>query len=147
MAFYFSADEYRTLNRRATFGITPMVLLCYNMPPEIRFKEWNTVMFGLIPGPRSPTQRMDTFMRPLIDEFLKLGQQYGVETLDAFRNNRRFILRAYLCVVGADMMARLKMMGTLGHRAKRYCEYCEVCVGALQLVYCFCFGCVGKVVY
>lgn len=49
-----------------------------------------------------------------------------VVAANAFRANHLFVLRAHICVIGADMIARQKLMMTLGNRAKSYCEYCNI---------------------
>lgn len=123
LAFYFSTDEYRAISIRARYGVWPMILLCYNLPTEIRFKNWNTLTYGLIPGPDMP-DRVDTFMYPLIAEFKILEK--GIDAYNAYRRYEKFTLRAYVVVIGADMMARMKLMRVLGNRAKSYCEYCLI---------------------
>ncbi|KAI5839074.1 hypothetical protein DFP73DRAFT_484544, partial [Morchella snyderi] len=40
--------------------------------------------------------------------------------------DRRFHLRAHLCLVSADMVAREKLMKVTGNRSYCYCEYCLV---------------------
>lgn len=124
MAFYFSADEYRTIHKRSQFGVWPLMLLCYNLPTEVRFKEWNTLTYGLIPGPKIP-KRVGSFLFPLVDEFKKLEQ--GVLARNAYRNYEEFTLKGYIVVIEADMIARKHLMRVMGNRAKMYCEYCEIC--------------------
>ncbi|RPA85043.1 hypothetical protein BJ508DRAFT_303091 [Ascobolus immersus RN42] len=123
LAFYFGADEYQTISNRSTSGVWLLILLCYNLPPEIRYMESNTMTYGLIPRLNMP-KSVDTFLYPLVDEFLILAR--GICAFNAFRDNEEFVLRAYICVLGANMIARAKFLMFLGNRAKRYYEYCYI---------------------
>ncbi|KAI5819969.1 hypothetical protein BZA77DRAFT_240788, partial [Pyronema omphalodes] len=84
---------------------------------------------------------MDSFLFPLIEEFLKLGE--GIP--DVFNSARqhnsiesRFTMRAFITVVGCDMVGRAKVMNTLGNRAYSYCEYCKIRGIWNRGVYCPC---------
>jgi hypothetical protein len=46
-----------------------------NLPPNKRVKKENLLIAGIIPGPHSP-KKMDTFLRPLVDELKKLECKY-----------------------------------------------------------------------
>ena len=48
-----------------------------NLPRESRFKQENTILVGLIPGPHEPSRDINTFLKPLVDDLLKLWE--GVE--------------------------------------------------------------------
>lgn len=101
LAFYFSTDGVR-LFKTGTFSAWPLLLLNLNLRPEIRFKQENVILVGLIPGPREPKDT-NSFFRPLIDEFKVLSQ--GVEASDG-SSKERFKLRAYITLVGGDMPAK-----------------------------------------
>ncbi|KAI5803887.1 hypothetical protein EDC01DRAFT_594439, partial [Geopyxis carbonaria] len=47
----------------------------------------------------------------------------GMITWNANRKEY-FVMKAYIVLVGADMIGRSKVMRTLGNRAYQYCEYC-----------------------
>ena len=42
-----------------------------NLPREVRFKWENTIVCGIIPGPKEPSYNINTYLRPIVDE---LGQ-------------------------------------------------------------------------
>jgi hypothetical protein len=46
-----------------------------NLPPNERVKKENLLIVGIIPGPNSP-KKMDTFLRPLVDELKLLERMY-----------------------------------------------------------------------
>ena len=43
-----------------------------NLPREIRFKRENVIIVGLIPGPTEPPEVINSYLRPLVCELLKL---------------------------------------------------------------------------
>lgn len=69
------------------------------------------LLVGFIPGPKNP-KNIDSFLYPLIQEFLQLEQ--GIP--DVWNNTRKadFTLKAHICVVGADMPGREKLMNFKG---------------------------------
>lgn len=68
---------------------------------------------GFIPGPKSP-KNLDSFLYPLVQEMQIL--QDGIPgVLNAGLSSslpeqqRRFILKGHICLIGADMVAREKV--------------------------------------
>ena len=51
--------------------VTPILLFNQNLPPTLRYKVKNIMVFGIIPGPSSPGD-IDSFLAPLIDELILL---------------------------------------------------------------------------
>lgn len=103
------------------------MLSCLNFPTELRLKDQNIIMHGLIPGPRQPPSKgagINSFLRPLVDDFLEL--QRAIPHVYNAHLKTHTTLKAHLCLVGADMVARKSLMMTMGHRAKSYCEYCNI---------------------
>lgn len=88
-----------------------------NMPPALRFKKRNMLLVGFIPGPNNPKD-LESFLFPLVQEFLEL--QRGVPDVWNSSRNKLFTLRAHLCVVGADMPGREKLMNFKGIRWRRH---------------------------
>lgn len=103
--------------------VWPIILLNYNLSPEIRFKQENIVCFGIVPGPKKPSD-FKSFLWPLVQQFKILHR--GVEALDGSQLNARFTLRAHIVVIGTDMPAKDMLMGLSGHSARHYCNYCSV---------------------
>ncbi|KAF8577813.1 hypothetical protein K439DRAFT_1363831, partial [Ramaria rubella] len=57
-----------------------LILVNYNLPPEIRMRVENLIPLGVIPGPHSP-KSLDSFLVPFMVECLKLAT--GIRTYDA----------------------------------------------------------------
>jgi hypothetical protein len=105
---------------RRAFYIWPLILVCMNLPPHERFKRQNVLVVGFVPGPNNP-KNLDSFMYPLIEEFLALER--GIKAWNGYRE-KSFILHAHIAVVTGDMPGRSKLQGFKGSRALRYCPYC-----------------------
>ena len=92
-----------------------------NLPRESRFKQENTILVGLIPGPHEPSRDINTFLRPLVDDLLKLWE--GVDMRIASINCTKKICCALMCV-SCDLPAGRKLCGFLGHSARLGCSRC-----------------------
>jgi hypothetical protein len=80
-----------------------------NLPPSVRVKRRNMLLVGFIPGPKEPKD-IDSFLFPLVQEFKALGS--GITAYNAGRHSNVdsiFLLRAYIVLVGADMIGRAKV--------------------------------------
>ena len=127
LAFYFSTDGVCLFRKGRQHTVHPLILINYNLHPELRFRTENIICLGIIPGPKKPKD-LHSFLRPIVDEFKLLAA--GVPAIDASipvdNRLRSFVLHAYICVVGADMPARDGLMGLAGYNARHYCNYCNV---------------------
>jgi len=117
-----STDGFCPFGSSSTpYSCWPVIVTLYNLPPW-----WcNTPAFMfltlLIPGPKSPNQKFDIYMRPLIDE-LKLLWNHGIETFDSYRKEN-FLLRAILLWTISDFPAYAMLSGWSTH-GKLACPYC-----------------------
>ena len=91
-------------HQSATYSMWPVLVIPYNMPPNVCTKESNYMMALLIPGPKSPGKDFDLFMEPLVEELQQLWR--GVLTRDLYSSPPAdFFLRAV--IIGASMIIRL----------------------------------------
>lgn len=63
-----------------TYEAWPIPLYNLNLPRAERVKAENVIPVGLVPGPKGPVD-IESFLRPLIDEFHVLGR--GIAAVDA----------------------------------------------------------------
>ncbi|XP_059636458.1 uncharacterized protein LOC132278633 [Cornus florida] len=70
-------------NMSNAYSMWPVIIVPYNLPPWICMKEPYMFMSLLIPGPKSPGNDIDVYLRPLIDELKELWMD-GVMTYDAY---------------------------------------------------------------
>ena len=80
-------------NMSSTYSCWPIMLVVYNLPPELCMKDEFTFLSMLIPGPKQPGNDIDIYLEPLIDELLELWN--GVYTYD-ISTKKFFNLRAML---------------------------------------------------
>ena len=59
-------------HQSATYSMWPVLVIPYNMPPNVYPEESNYMMALLIPGPISPGKDFDLFMEPLVEELQQL---------------------------------------------------------------------------
>src|SRR5688572_26690970 len=77
-----------------TYTTWPVILIPYNLPPWLCFKQSYLMMSMLISRPKSPGNNIDVYLQPLIDELKELWDN-GVDTWDA-EKKENFTLRAML---------------------------------------------------
>ncbi|KAJ7963951.1 Transposon protein, putative, CACTA, En/Spm sub-class [Quillaja saponaria] len=123
------SDEPRNIrlglatDRFCPFGhsIWPVFVTPYNLPPNMCMKEQYLFLTLVIPGPKSPKQNLDIYLRPLIDDLKKLWN-VGVNTYDAYRGEN-FIMRAALMWTINDFPAYGMLSGWSTH-GNLACPYC-----------------------
>jgi hypothetical protein len=64
-------------NQSSTHSTWPIVLSLYNLPPWLCKKQKYMMMIILVPGPKQPSDRIDVYLRPLVDD-LKILWKPGV---------------------------------------------------------------------
>lgn len=125
MAMVFSTDGFPLLQKKK-FSVWPMILLNLNLPPEIRFKRENVFITSCSPGPVPTDHDLDSFIYPVKRKFEMLGL-VGSRMWDAsVMGGEYFRIKVHLSLVISDMMARFKLLGMMGHRALKFCEYCQM---------------------
>ena len=100
-----------------SIGVIYMAVL--NLPRHIRYKVENVIICGLIPGPKEPSQNINSFLEPLIVELQQLWK--GVEVL---LPTGKVILKAALLCVACDSPAMRKTAGFVAHNALKGCFKC-----------------------
>ncbi|GLU06513.1 hypothetical protein SLE2022_235410 [Rubroshorea leprosula] len=114
-------NPFKSMN--VTYSTWPVILIPYNLPPWLCMKQPNLILSLLIPGPKSPGNKIDIYMQPLIEELQQLWDA-GIETFDASKGER-FQLRAALLWTINDSPARAMLSGwsTRGEKACPCCGY------------------------
>ena len=106
------------------YSVGVMYLVLMNLPRSERFKRENIFLVGLIPGPSEPRHNINSFLTPLVDEFLLLWEE-GVQ----LRHSGSLLLpecfKAALLCVACDMPGSRKVCGFTSHNsAKHGCNKC-----------------------
>lgn len=100
------------------------LLIVNNLPKGDRVKKDNLLTAILVPGPDEPASHsMKSFLQPLIEDLVLLDQ--GIHAIDGWLKER-FILKAHLVSILADMMAVRKMLLFKGPNAIKPCRVCNI---------------------
>ena len=99
----------------------PVFLVNYNMAPTECMKADNIMLSMLIPGPTAPSNNIDVYLEPLVDDLKDLWNQ-GIEVYDSFKKEN-FTLRAMLLWSITDYPA----LGTLAGCKVKGKQACNVC--------------------
>ena len=102
------------------YSLGAIYISVLNLPREERYKQENTILVGLVPGPTEP-DTLNSFIKPLVNDLLNLwnGVQLNVASLSCIRK-----IRAALVCVACDLPAGRKMCGFLSYTARLGCSRC-----------------------
>lgn len=103
------------------YSVGAMYLTIQNLPREIRCKEENVILVGVLPGPSEPKLTMNSYLSPLVEE-LKQGWEEGflVTTSEGVQVNIHIAVSCIAC----DIPASRKVSGFVGHNASLACNKC-----------------------
>ena len=93
-----------------TYSLGAIYMSVLNLPRDSRHKQENTILVGLLPGPHEPKRDINTFLQPLVADFIKLWR--GVDIRIASLNCTKKIRCALMCV-SCDIPAGRKICGFL----------------------------------
>jgi hypothetical protein len=117
-------------NQSSTHSTWPVVLSIYNLPPWL-CKKQKFMMFSIsISGPKQPGDRIDVYLRPLVDDLKKLWRP-SVDVWDEFKRED-FRLHGMLFTTINDLPAHSNM----SKQSKRMGEACLTAVRKHALCGC-----------
>ncbi|VDB96864.1 unnamed protein product [Peniophora sp. CBMAI 1063] len=126
LAFGLFVDWFNAFGKRSSRGHSSGVLyiVCFNLPPELRYRVENMCLVAVIPGPKEPAlQALNHYLRPVIDDLLALWNP-GV-ILSRTATATEVLVRAALLPLIADTPAIRKAQGTLSFSSG--VSPCSVC--------------------
>ncbi|XP_010431497.1 PREDICTED: uncharacterized protein LOC104715823 [Camelina sativa] len=103
------------------YSTWPVLLVNYNMHPTLCMKAENMMLTLLIPGPTAPSNNIDVYLAPLIDDLKDLWHE-GILVYDSFMKEN-FTLRAMLMWSITDYPA----LGSLSGCKVKGIQACIVC--------------------
>ena len=103
-----------------SYSVGVFYLTILNLPRDLRNKQENVILVGIIPGPREPPS-LNSYLKPLVNDLLSFWD--GVELDIGYLNCKRKVSCALLCV-SCDLPAGRKVCGFLGHGAHLGCSRC-----------------------
>nr|XP_009613390.1 uncharacterized protein LOC104106528 [Nicotiana tomentosiformis] len=129
-------NPFRTMS--ISHSTWPVMLMNYNLSPWICMKPEYIILSMIIPGPSSPGNDIDMYLRPLIEELKELWE-IGIDTFDA-ETNQTFRMRAALLCTISDFptLAMLSGWSTKGRLACPTCNY-DTCSQYLKHSHKMCY--------
>jgi hypothetical protein len=109
-------------NQSSTHSTWPVVLSLYNLPPWLCKKQKYMMLTILVSGPKQPGDRIDVYLRPLVDD-LKILWKPGVpEVWDEYKHEE-FAMHGMLFTTINDNPAQRNLSGQ-GKRKGAACPHC-----------------------
>ncbi|CAA7048867.1 unnamed protein product [Microthlaspi erraticum] len=117
-----STDGFNPFNmKNSKYSCWPVLLVNYNLLPDLCMKKENIMLTLLIPGPKQPGNSLDVYLEPLIENLDHLWKN-GEQTYDAF-SKCTFNLRAMLLWTISDFPAYGNLAGCTV-KGKMACPLC-----------------------
>lgn len=119
-------QEFITVNGKHTiYSVGAIYVTILNLPRHMRYKVVNTILVGIVPGPREPSLHINSFLSPLVLELLQLWEGIQcTQLMDSHGSAQPVTLRAALLSVVCDIPGLAKVAGYLGHSARLGCTKC-----------------------
>jgi len=90
-----------------------VILMLFNLPPEIRYQSGQYITVFSSPGPNPPGD-LESFLYSLFEQMAIASE--GIWTWDAV-DSSYFVNKAYISMVLGDMLGSAKLNGMAGHSA------------------------------
>ncbi len=119
-------NAHGTSNSGKALSIGGMYMVCFNLPPELRYNTENVYLVGIIPGPNEPsTSEVNHVLRPLIDGLLVLWQE-GIYLSRTTKHIHGRHIRAALVPLICDLPAARRVSGLGAHSFRLLCSECKL---------------------
>lgn len=100
--------------KHTPYSLGAIYLIILNLPREVRFREENVMILGIIPGPKEPSLHMNSYIQPIVDELLSFDVGLHLKDVSKYGNIYRFRLLGISC----DLPACRKIGGMVSYSAK-----------------------------
>ena len=121
-ALQINVDWFQPYKRRSNISIGVIYMVVMNLPREVRYKQENLIIVGIIPNLPKEPDTLETFLRPLVEE-LKTLWMPGVK-MNTYKYPEGETIRCALLCAAADIPAARKLCGFLSHAANLGCSRC-----------------------
>ena len=119
-------NAHGTSNSGKALSIGGMYMVCFNLPPELRYSAENVYLVGIIPGPDEPsTSEVNHVLRPLIDGLLVLWQE-GIYLSRTTKHIHGRLIQAALVPLICDLPAARRVSGLGAHSFRLFCSECKL---------------------
>ena len=113
-------DFFKPYKHVNNYSMGAIYCVLMNLPREVRYKQENLLLVGLIPGPKEPDHDINSFLNPFVDELERFW--LGTEMING--NGVTKQVRCALLCVACDLPAARKTCGFLSYVAHYGCSHC-----------------------
>lgn len=112
-------------SRRRGYSAGVKLLICFNLPPNIRYRSENIFLYAITPGPREThSDQIPHFLEPLLTELGTLWSGIRFDSTSLHPQGR--LIRVALWPLIADIPAMKKLSGFSGHSSTNFCSQCYI---------------------
>ena len=80
------------------YSVGALYLTIQNLPRDVRCKEENVILVGVLPGPSEPKLAMNSYLFPLVEELKQGWKGFSVMTSEGVQVNIRVALSCISCM-------------------------------------------------
>lgn len=119
-AFTINLDWFQPF-KHSTYSIGAVYMTVMNLPRELRNKQENILLVGLLPGPSEPS-KINSYLNPLVNE---LNEFWQGKELKIYNESGKKMVRCALLCASCDLLAGRKLCGFLSYTAHHGCSCCK----------------------
>jgi hypothetical protein len=128
-AFGLNVDGFNPFfNREAkqSVSVTGIYMVCFNLPPDMRYLPENMYLAGIIPGPGKPSKyHINPILSLLVDELLQFWYS-GVYFSQTAKHPMGALVRCALIPLICDAIGARSVAGFRSISSDRFCTCCEL---------------------
>lgn len=118
LGFVVNVDWFQPF-KDISYSVGVIYAVVINLPRNLRYKEENVIIVGVIPGPKEPSKNINSYLGPFVQELLELYSGTWFTT-----SHGRQLVRGVLVCISSDIPATRKVAGFMGHNALKGCSRC-----------------------
>lgn len=127
LVFGLNVDGFNPFrSEKKVASVTGIYMVCYNLPPDLRYRPENMFVVGIIPGPHKPSlDQINHFLKPLVNELLEFWEP-GIFFTKTARYPAGRLVRAVLIPVVCDAVGARQVAGFSAATSKYMCMQCRL---------------------
>jgi hypothetical protein len=129
LVFGLNMDGFSPYSKKKggkSVSICGIYLVCFNLPPDVRYKTENVFLVGVVPGPNEPSiDQVNHVIRPLVDDLLVLWWK-GIYINKTANHSLGRSVRGALVPLICDLPAARRASGHGAHSATHFCSECDL---------------------
>lgn len=129
LAFGLGVDSFNPFGNRIAkkkVSSTGVYMICYNLPPDLRYLPENMYLVGVIPGPGKPSlEQINNALQPLVNDFLPFWFP-GVRFSRTANHRNGRLVNAIVVTLVMDLLAARQVAGIGFPSHRLLCSCCGI---------------------